>query len=145
MKVLVEDIWKELQAGNPDRDIELKINGLPLAAGDRMMMRQVVSNLLGNAVKFTRGRKNAIIEISGSNSGGFNTYCFKDNGAGFDMLYYDKLFEIFSRLHSRKDFEGTGVGLAIVKKIIERHGGKIWAESKPGAGSIFCFTLPEGV
>ena len=145
MKVLVEDIWKELQAGNPDRDIELKINGLPLAAGDRMMMRQVVSNLLGNAVKFTRGRKNAIIEISGSNSGGFNTYCFKDNGAGFDMLYYDKLFEIFSRLHSRKDYEGTGVGLAIVKKIIERHGGKIWAESKPGAGSIFCFTLPEGV
>jgi len=108
-------------------------------------MRQVVYNLLGNAVKFTRGRAPAIIDVSGSNSGGFNTYCIKDNGAGFDMLNYDKLFEIFSRLHSHKDFDGTGVGLAIVKKIIERHGGKIWAEGKLGEGAIFCFTLPEGV
>ncbi len=145
MKFLVENIWKELQAGNPDRDMELKINALPLAAGDRMLMRQVISNLLSNAVKFTRGREHAIIEVSGSRSGGFNTYCIKDNGAGFDMRYYDKLFEIFSRLHSDKDHEGTGVGLAIVKKIIERHSGRIWAEGKPGEGAIFCFTLPEEV
>jgi len=145
MKVLVEDMWKELQAGNPDRDMELKINELPLAAGDRVLMRQVVSNLLGNAVKFTRGRGPAIIEVSGSNSDGFNTYCIKDNGAGFDMLYYDKLFEIFRRLHNDKDYEGTGVGLAIVKKIIERHGGRIWAEGKPGEGAIFRFTLPTEV
>jgi PAS domain S-box-containing protein len=145
MKVLVENIWKELQAGNPDRDMELKIKALPPATGDRMQMRQVVSNLLGNAVKFTRGREHAIIEVSGSKSGGFNTYFIKDNGAGFDMQYYDKLFEIFSRLHSDKDHEGTGVGLAIVKKIIERHGGKVWAEGKPGEGAIFCFTLPAGV
>ena len=145
MKVLVENIWNELQAGDPDRDMELKITALPPAVGDRILMRQVVYNLLGNAVKFTRGRAPAIIDVSGSNSGGFNTYCIKDNGAGFDMLNYDKLFEIFSRLHSHKDFDGTGVGLAIVKKIIERHGGKIWAEGKLGEGAIFCFTLPEGV
>ena len=142
MNVLADNIWKELQAGNADRDMEMKINALPPATGDRVMVRQVVSNLLSNAVKFTRGREHAIIEVSGSNSGGFNTYCIKDNGAGFDSRYYDKLFEIFSRLHSEKDYEGTGVGLAIAKKIIEKHGGNIWAESKPGGGAMFYFTLP---
>ena len=145
MNDLVENIWKELQAGNPDRDMELKIDVLPPATGNRILVRQVVSNLLSNAVKFTRGREHAIIEVSSFSSGGLNAYCVKDNGAGFDSRYYDKLFEVFSRLHSEKDYEGTGVGLAIAKRIIEKHGGKIWADGKPGEGAIFYFTLQEGV
>lgn len=104
----------------------------------------MLSNVLGNAVKFTRERENPLIEVSGSNSGEFNTYCVRDNGTGFDMQYYDKLFEIFRRLHSEKDYEGTGVGLAIVKKIIDKHGGQVWAESSPGEGASFYFTLPAG-
>lgn len=104
----------------------------------------MLSNVLGNAVKFTRERENPLIEVSGSNSGEFNTYCVRDNGTGFDMQYYDKLFEIFRRLHSEKDYEGTGVGLAIVKKIIDKHGGQVWAESSPGEGASFYFTLPTG-
>lgn len=142
MLYLVKDVWDELQAGNPDRSMELKIKDLPPAAGDRALVRQVVSNLLGNAVKFTRIRDRATIEISGSVADGFNTYCIQDNGAGFDMRHYEKLFGVFHRLHSESEFEGTGIGLAIVKKIIEKHGGRIWAEGKPGEGATFCFTLP---
>ena len=143
MQKLIGDVWKELCAGNPDHHVELKITGLSPAWGDLMMIRQVMSNLLGNSVKFTRGQENANIEVSSINSGEFNTYCIKDNGVGFDMRFYEKLFEIFRRLHSEREFEGTGVGLAIVKKIIEKHGGRIWAESKPGEGATFCFTLPS--
>jgi len=142
MKAGVEDVWKELRAGNPGRNMEIIIGELPIARGDRTLVRQVLSNLLSNAVKFTKNKDKAEIEVSGSNSGDFNAYCIKDNGIGFDMRYYDKVFEIFHRLHNEKDYEGTGVGLAIVKKIIERHGGRLWAESKPGEGATFCFTLP---
>lgn len=140
---LVDDVCKELRAGTPDRNIEFKVGVLPPVSGDRILLRQVLSNLLDNAVKFTRQREHAIIEVIGSNSGELNTYCIRDNGVGFDMHYYDKLFEIFRRLHSEKEYEGTGVGLAIVKRIIERHGGKIWAESKHGEGATFCFALPS--
>jgi len=144
MHSLVEDVWEELLAGNRDRSMEMIINDLPPVSGDRVLLRQVLSNLLGNAIKFTSKRDHAVIEVSGSVSDGFNTYCIKDNGVGFDMRYYDKLFEIFRRLHSTKEYEGTGVGLAIVKKIVERHGGTIWAEGEPGEGATFCFTLPAG-
>lgn len=143
MEPLVRDIWKELQAGNPERNMELKVSSLPKASGDRTLVRQVLSNLLGNAVKFTRGRECAVIEVSGSGSGRFNTYYIKDNGAGFDMRYHDRMFEIFRRLHSEKDYEGTGLGLAIVKKIIEKHDGRVWGEGTPGQGATFCFTLPS--
>jgi len=142
MHSLVKDVWEELRAGNRDRSMELKISDLPLVSGDKVLIRQVLSNLVGNAVKFTSKRDHAVIEVSGSVSDGFITYCVKDNGAGFDMRYYDKLFGVFRRLHSQKEFEGTGVGLAIVKKIIQKHGGTIWAEGKPGEGATFCFTLP---
>jgi signal transduction histidine kinase len=141
---LVKDVWEELQAGHPDRSMELKINGLPPASGDRALVRQVLSNLLGNAVKFTRNRDRATIEISGSVSDGFNTYSIRDNGTGFDMCCYERLFGVFHRLHSEKEFEGTGIGLAIVKKIIDKHGGRIWAEGKPGEGAAFFFSLPAG-
>lgn len=142
MQGLVREVWKELKEGNPDRNMDLILGELPPAAGDRVLIRQVISNLLGNAVKFTRNRQRAEIEVAGSRSGEFNTYCVRDNGVGFDMRYYSKLFEIFRRLHSDRDFEGTGVGLAISKKIIQKHGGAIWAESKPGGGATFCFKLP---
>ena len=142
MHGLVEDVWKELRTGNPERNMELKLGSIPQACGDMALLRQVISNLLGNAVKFTRNRECAIIEVNGSNSGAFLTYCIKDNGAGFDMRHYEKLFGVFRRLHSESEFEGTGIGLAIVKKIIEKHGGEVWAESKPGEGAAFFFTLP---
>jgi len=145
MGALVQDVWNEIRDGNPERNMELKVYPLPAATGDRTLLRQVFANLLGNAVKFTRTRELAKIEVTGSNSGPFNSYCVRDNGVGFDMQYHDKLFEMFSRLHSSRDFEGTGVGLAIVKKIIDKHGGRIWAESKPGEGAAFRFTLPSGV
>ena len=141
---IVRDVWREIRDGNPDRKMELKMTQLPAAIGDRSLVRQVLSNVLGNAVKFTRERENTLIEVSGSNSGTLNMYCVRDNGTGFDMQYYDKLFEIFRRLHSEKDYEGTGVGLAIVKKIIDKHGGQVWAESSPGEGASFYFTLPAG-
>lgn len=142
IQALVLEVWKELKNINPDRNIELKIDSLPPAFCDRSLIRQVLSNLLGNAVKFTRGIEHAVIEVGGSNTGQYNTYFIKDNGSGFDMRHYNKIFEIFSRLHSEKEYEGTGVGLAIVKKIIDKHGGKVWAESKPGKGAAFYFTLP---
>jgi PAS domain S-box-containing protein len=143
MRSLFMEVWKELKEGNPGRSMELKIGNIPPASGDRLLIRQVLSNLLGNAVKFTRIREHAIIEVSGSASKNYNTYSIKDNGVGFDMRYYNKLFEIFRRLHAEKDFEGTGVGLAIVKKIVHKHGGSIWAEGKPGEGAKFCFKLPS--
>jgi signal transduction histidine kinase len=145
MKSLANEVWNELSAGNPDRNMDLIINGLPPAMGDRVLIRQVLSNLLGNAVKFTRKSEHALIEMKGDNSGAYSTYCISDNGVGFDIRYSDKLFEIFRRFHREKDFEGTGVGLAIVKKIIDKHGGRIWAESEPGKGATFYFTLPWGV
>ena len=142
IKSAAMDIWEELRAGNPNRKMELKIHDLPPASGDRSLLRQVLSNLLGNAVKFTRDKDLALIEITGHKSGDFSTFCIKDNGTGFDMNYYDNLFGVFRRLHSEREFEGTGIGLAIAKKIIQKHGGQIWAEGKPGEGAAFYFTLP---
>jgi two-component system sensor kinase len=141
MDQLVRDVWKELQAINPDRNMELTLKGVLPGYGDRALIKQVYFNLLGNAVKFTKHMDAAYIEAGGDTDGNEDVYYVKDNGVGFDMAYYDKLFGVFQRLHSADDFEGTGVGLAIVQRIIHRHGGRVWAEGKPDKGTCFYFTL----
>ena len=121
----------------------LRIDSLPPAIGDRALIRQVVGNLLSNAVKFAESRDEVIVEAGGYGKGKENVYSVKDNGAGFDMAYYDKLFGMFQRLHNPDEYEGTGVGLAIAQRIINRHGGRIWAEGKVDKGATFYFSLPK--
>ncbi len=125
-----------------DRQIEVIYNDLPICLGDASLLKQVWINLLSNAIKFTRDSKPAKIEIGAEKQNGEVIYFVRDNGAGFDMRYVDKLFGVFQRLHRPEDFEGTGVGLAVVQRIVRRHGGRVWAESVLGKGSSFYFSLP---
>ena len=140
---LSRDVFEELRAVNQGRKIRLVINHPPAGMGDPSMIRQVVVNLLSNAMKFTRKRDEAVIEIGGSDQRDEIIYYIKDNGVGFDMAEADKLFGVFQRLHSADEYEGTGVGLAIVQRIVSRHGGRAWAESELEKGATFYFTLPE--
>jgi len=142
MGKLAKAVSEELKLAVPERKLKFTINTLIPAQGDQAMIRQVLVNLLSNAVKFTRPKENATIEIGGGREGNENIYYVKDNGVGFDMQYVDKLFGVFQRLHSAAEFEGTGVGLAIVQRIIHRHGGRVWAEGKVGDGASFYFSLP---
>ncbi|MGE5468370.1 MAG: MASE3 domain-containing protein [Ignavibacteria bacterium] len=141
MNRLVREAFDEVRPEG--REIVLQAAELPPAKGDPTLIRQVLVNLLSNAVKFTAGRSPAVIEVSGTVEGPEAVYCVKDNGAGFDMRYADKLFGVFQRLHRASDYEGTGIGLAIVKRIVVRHGGRVWANAEPGAGARFYFTLPQ--
>jgi PAS domain S-box-containing protein len=143
MNEFVGSIATDLMERERDRKIDLKVNELGGAHGDPSMLRQVWLNLISNAIKYSRKREEAIIEIGRLVKDDEVIYFVKDNGAGFSMAYYDKLFGVFQRLHKIQDFEGTGVGLALVKRIIERHGGKIWAESKPEEGATFYYSIPE--
>ncbi|MDB6130798.1 MAG: domain S-box-containing protein [Verrucomicrobiales bacterium] len=120
-----------------------ELNPLPPAHGDHSLLRQVFDNLIGNAVKYSARQPAPVVEVGGWNRDGELTYYVKDNGVGFDEKYRHKLFRIFQRLHSEEEFEGTGVGLAIVQRVIHRHGGKVLAESKLGQGATFYFTLPS--
>jgi light-regulated signal transduction histidine kinase (bacteriophytochrome) len=142
MEELNRNVAEELKAINPDRAINLKIGHLPLGLGDRSLIKQVLVNLLSNAIKFTKIREVTFIEAGGYVKETENVYYVRDNGVGFDMRYYDKLFGVFQRLHSAADYEGTGVGLSIVQRIIKRHGGRVWAESEPDKGATFYFSLP---
>ncbi|MEN6320080.1 MAG: PAS domain S-box protein [Syntrophaceae bacterium] len=142
MENIIMDVWKELQIINPERNMTLTIHSMPSGYGDRTLIKQVCSNLLANAVKFTKNQYAAHIEVGGFTDDDGNICYVKDNGVGFDMAYYEKLFGIFQRLHSVDDFEGTGVGLATVQRIIHRHGGRVWAEGKVNEGATFYFTLP---
>jgi light-regulated signal transduction histidine kinase (bacteriophytochrome) len=139
---LIREVWEELIALTPNRRLGLKIGEIPQGRGDRGLIKQVLVNILSNAVKFTRGREEALIEAGGYRKGGEIVYYVRDNGIGFDMQYHDKLFGVFQRLHSADEFEGTGVGLAIVQRIIHRHGGRIWAEGEIDRGACFSFSLP---
>jgi len=143
MAALAREVAAELQAAAVGRVVRFRIGELPAAQGDRAMIRQVLVNLLSNAVKFTQSRAEAVIEVDSSAAADGNAYHVADNGAGFDMRYVDKLFGLFQRLHGTGEFEGTGVGLAIVKRIVTRHGGRVWAEGKVGEGAEFHFSLPS--
>ncbi len=147
MNAMVREVCDELMGGlrGEASGVELSLpDNLPLAAGDPSLIRQVWVNLVANALKFSRGQSPARIEIGGTTAGAdFVTYFVRDNGAGFDMKYLGKLFGPFQRLHRPDEFEGTGIGLALVKRIIQRHGGAVWAESNEGQGALFAFTLPE--
>jgi light-regulated signal transduction histidine kinase (bacteriophytochrome) len=124
------------------REIEITVNDLPICYGDPILLQQVWINLLSNAIKFTGKQSHSQVEVGTiSNELGEVIYYTRDNGAGFDMVYADKLFGVFQRLHRQDEFEGTGVGLAIVQRIIHRHGGRIWAKSMPDKGATFYFTI----
>lgn len=140
--VLCAEVQDELAAREPRRVIEWSVEGLPKVSADPVFLRQVFVNILGNALKYTRKREVTRIGISGRVEGGEAIVSIADNGAGFDMKYVDKLFGVFQRLHSDSEFEGTGVGLALVQRILQRHGGRVWAESELGRGSVFHFALP---
>jgi len=141
MTELVRTIAEEVRRGAGDRPLDITIGPLPPARGDRDMLRQAVMNLLDNAAKFTRRRTPAQIEVGHRADGPETVYYVKDNGAGFDPRYAGKLFGVFQRLHRAEEFEGTGVGLAIVQRIVLRHGGRVWAEGQLDAGATFFFTL----
>jgi len=142
MDSLIREIWKDMTDNETERRIRFRILDPPPGFGDRGLIRQVLTNMLANAVKFTKVREDAVIEAGGYVDSGESVYYVRDNGAGFDMKYYDKLFGVFQRLHQPNDFEGTGVGLATVQRIIHRHGGRVWAEGEVDKGAAFFFTLP---
>ncbi len=141
MGVLANSIFHELTTPESRARIDFNVGPLLPALGDPTLLRQVWMNLLGNAVKFSSQEERAVIEVCAEQQDDETVYSVRDNGAGFDMQYADKLFGVFQRLHRAKDFEGTGVGLAIVQRIIRRHGGRIWAQGEPGKGATFYFTL----
>jgi PAS domain S-box-containing protein len=137
-------IADRLKAGQPERDVEIRIGDAPGVEGDARLLGLVLENLLGNAWKFTRNQPKARIEFGSSQDNGQTIFFVRDNGAGFDMKFAAKLFGVFQRLHSSREFEGTGIGLATVQRIVIRHGGRIWAEAQVGGGATFFFTLGKG-
>lgn len=142
MKYLAEEVLSEINRLETHKG-DIKIAALHQAVADYSLMRHVVINLLSNAIKYSALAEKPLIEITSRSDNDEVTYTVKDNGVGFDMAYANKLFGVFQRLHSPAEFEGTGVGLAIVKRIIERHGGRVWAEGKLNEGAAFSFTLPK--
>jgi PAS domain S-box-containing protein len=144
MDRLARSVSEELRAAEPERAIEVDIGPLGGTLGDPGLLRQVWANLLGNAFKFTRPAGRPRIEVSSEQVDGDCRYTVNDNGVGFDPAYADNLFKPFQRLHPTAEFEGTGIGLAIVARIVLRHGGRVWAEGEPGAGATFGFSLPTG-
>ena len=142
MRKLFDECWRSVQLLESDRTVEWRLGALPPAWGDPVLLRQVVLNLLQNSLKFTRGRARVVIEASGETRGEETIYSIRDNGVGFDMAYVDKLFGVFQRLHRVEEFEGTGIGLALAKRVIERHRGWIRAEGVLNEGATFTFGLP---
>jgi light-regulated signal transduction histidine kinase (bacteriophytochrome) len=141
MNALFAAVRTELTATAPERSLVFEIGSLPRAWGDREMVHDVIRELLGNAVKFTRGREPGVITVAGESDGRESRYSVRDNGIGFDMQYADRLFGLFQRLDGSGDFEGQGAGLARVRRMLDRNGGTVWAEGS-GAGAAFFFTLP---
>lgn len=143
MKALVSEVWREQLENEKGRKINFILRDMDPAVADATTLKQVWANLISNACKYTRDKDVPVIEVGAFNEGKAVVYFIRDNGAGFDMKYYNKLFGVFQRLHSEEEFTGTGVGLAIVERVIAKHGGKIWAEAKLNEGATFYFTLTK--
>jgi signal transduction histidine kinase len=143
MRALCGEVIAECESRTGDRDVTFNVEELPPAVGDYRMLKQVFENLIGNAVKFTGTRKKAVIDVGFQQEEGNGTYFVRDNGVGFDMEYADNIFGVFQRYHSEKEFEGTGIGLSLVQRIVTKHGGRVWAEAEEGRGATFYFTLPR--
>jgi two-component system, sensor histidine kinase and response regulator len=137
---MVEQVLRDVRQQAEGRSVSVSVGHLPPIWGDAALLKQVFVNLIDNAFKYTRLRDDAAIEIGSRHTDGEQVFFVRDNGAGFDMQYADKLFGVFQRLHRAEEFEGTGVGLAIVQRIIQRHGGRIWAEAAIDKGATFYFT-----
>jgi len=142
MEALFKSLIEEVKQLFPDQPIKVNFNPLPEAYGDLALLKQLIANLLSNAVKFSGKQSVSEIEIGSVISDTELIYFVKDNGTGFNMKYAPDLFGVFKRFHNSEDYEGTGVGLAIVKRIVDKHGGRVWAESQPDKSSTFYFTLP---
>ena len=142
MKSLAYSVFGELTTESARERIDFSFGKLPMANGDPALLHQVWVNLLSNAIKFSSKRERAAIEVGSKRSENESVYFVRDNGAGFDIQYVDKMFGVFQRLHSEDEFEGTGVGLAIVQRIVQRHGGRVWAEGEVDKGATLYFSLP---
>ena len=140
---LPSSVFEELIKEENRERIGFDLAKLPIAKGDSSLIRQVWVNLLSNALKFTSRKERSVIEVGSKHTRQENIYYVRDNGAGFDMEYGNKLFGVFQRLHSESEFSGTGVGLAIVQRIIRRHGGRVWAQGEVEKGATFYFALPR--
>ena len=140
---MAHTIYHEATIAEDRQRVKFSIGDLPKAKGDTNMIRQVWMNLISNAIKFSAYRKQAVISVTCQEEDNKLTYCIKDNGAGFNMKYKNKLFGVFQRLHSEKEYEGTGVGLALVQRIIHRHGGHVRGEGEVDNGAAFYFSLPK--
>jgi len=143
MTDIAQSVFLDLHSKATGRNVRFELRTLPPAFGDRSLVKLVFAYLLSNALKFTSPRAEAMIEVMGRNDAELNTYCVRDNGVGFDPQFAGKLFGMFQRMHPQEEFEGVGAGLALAQRIIQRHGGTIWAEAKEGEGATFCFTLPR--
>ncbi|HBY51253.1 MAG TPA: hypothetical protein DEH15_02160 [Marinilabiliales bacterium] len=143
MNVIVQEVIGPIKQENRERNIEWRIASLPNVYGDHAMLRIVWTNLLSNALKFTRTKEKTIIEINVFDENEASVFSVCDNGVGFDMQYAQKLFGVFQRLHSIDEFEGTGIGLANVHRIILRHQGRTWANAEPDKGATFYFSIPK--
>jgi light-regulated signal transduction histidine kinase (bacteriophytochrome) len=141
MARLVRDALAELKPATSNRQVEIRIGELPSCQGDPALLEQVWINLMSNALKYSRSRAPALIEAGSERKDGETIYFVRDNGVGFNMQYAHKLFGVFQRLHRADEFEGTGVGLAIVQRVVHRHGGRVWAQAEPDRGATFYFTI----
>ncbi len=144
LQEIARGVYQELGPALQGRDVDFRLNRMPSVRGDPTLLRLVFMNLIANALKFSRQRVRAELEIGGRTDRGEHVIHVSDNGAGFDMKFANKLFTVFQRLHNAAEFEGTGIGLALVQRIIHRHGGRVWAEGKVNEGATFHFTLPCG-
>ena len=143
MGELARNTFERLNGEVVSEDFKFQVGRLPPATGDRNLLEQVWANLISNAIKFSSQKEKPLVEVGAIVEEGENVYFVRDNGAGFDPRYRNKLFGVFQRLHDESEFPGTGVGLALVQRIVTRHGGRVWADSQLGDGATFHFSLPR--